>query len=451
MSMAKDGRSGKSTPTDWRKIFQRILPPHVWRTFERRVPGCSDPRTAWQPKLLVLCWTFMGSLCAPGLGLRFDESWELLAALFPHRRRPGRTYPSLMKRSRRLGSDVMQTFLHGLHGHLQTQLADRWSGFGWTVFAVDGTRFEAPRTRRNQQQLKCAGKEKTGPQWALTALIHLPSRILWDWRQGPGTASERGHLRAMLADLPAPTLLLADAGFTGFDLLGAMQSQGLHFLVRCGANVRLLFRDEALLEIEPGRGGDARVLLWPQDRRHEPPLELRLIVVARRARRMYLLTNVLKRERLPRKQAAHLYGARWGIELKYRDLKQTLGRRKLLADSPEMSAWELAGSVLALALLLMHAAWLQDGQPERASVARLWHLLRRVLECLRYGASTRWAPAALRAAQRDGYQRRRPKHSRDYPRKKRESPPGAPKMRRMTLQEIAENQRLQRISRGQVG
>jgi hypothetical protein len=46
---------------------------------------------------------------------------------------------------------------------------------------VDGTRIDAPRTQANERQLGCAGRTKTGPQWWVTLLIHLPSRLPWDW------------------------------------------------------------------------------------------------------------------------------------------------------------------------------------------------------------------------------------------------------------------------------
>jgi hypothetical protein len=48
-----------------------------------------------------------------------------------------------------------------------------WQQEGWCDFAVDGSRLECPRTRANQQVLKCAGREKTGPQLFLTTLLHI--------------------------------------------------------------------------------------------------------------------------------------------------------------------------------------------------------------------------------------------------------------------------------------
>jgi len=58
------------------------------------------------------------------------------------------------------------------------------------------------RTAANENELKCAGKKKTGPQLFVTTLLHMGTGIPWDFRIGPGTASERRHLEEMLADLP---------------------------------------------------------------------------------------------------------------------------------------------------------------------------------------------------------------------------------------------------------
>lgn len=35
---------------------------------------------------------------------------------------------------------------------------------GWQLFAVNGSRFECPRTKNNERVLGCAGKEHTTPQ-----------------------------------------------------------------------------------------------------------------------------------------------------------------------------------------------------------------------------------------------------------------------------------------------
>ena len=150
---------------------------------------------------------------------RFREGFELLSCMFYRRRRCGRTYQGLTQATQRVGMEVFADFWQCLRHTIPTRVGAAWTWFGWTVFAVDGSRVDAPRTKRNEKPLGKSGRDKTHPQWWITRLIHLPTKMMWDWRQGPGSSSERTHLRAMIPSLPASSLLVADTGFGGFDLL----------------------------------------------------------------------------------------------------------------------------------------------------------------------------------------------------------------------------------------
>jgi hypothetical protein len=164
---------------------------------------------------------------------------------------------------------------------------------------------------------------------------------------------------------------------------------------------------------------------------------LRLIVLKRRGQRVYLLTNVSDSTRLSRSMASDLYAARWGIEVGYRSLKQTLGRRKVLARTPQAGAMELAGNILALALLMLQAAWAQGAKVVRVSVSQALHLLRRVLEAVRFSLPSSQFLIDLREALRDRYQRRRRKRARDWPHKKKDPIPKPPLLRNPKEQEKA--------------
>lgn len=433
--MAKEGRIGKVNRRDWPGFLRRVIPAAVWQVFLGQVTGSGDPRVRWTPKYVLLCWVAMGWSVQHHLNDRFREGRQLLAALFARRRRPGGSYWGLVKATQRLPSEAFHWFWAALRSGLPKRLRSLWSWHGWTVLVVDGSRTEAPRTRANQRGLGRAGREKTGPQWWITWLVHLPSMLIWDWRQGPGTSSERGHLRQMLPELPSNTLLVADAGFGGFDLWRELSEAKVDFLIRCAGNTTLL-SDATWAQLE--RCGEHRyVYVWPQNRRSQLPLRLRLIVLKRYGKRVYLLTNVLESQRLPRRLAGELYAARWGVETDYRALKQTLDRRRVLAQTPAVGALELAGNILALALLLLQAAVAQGTRVSRASVAAALRTLRQALECTRWRRSSGWFVTALRAAVRDDYQRRHSKHARDWPHKKKDPSPRPPNLRTPTPHEIA--------------
>lgn len=435
MIMAKDGRICKVNARDWPAFLRRVVPAAVWQTFLAGVEGSDHPRTRGSPKYVVLCWIAMGWSGRGQLHARFGEGRELLSALFPSRRRPGASYQGLLKASHRLKIGLFGQFWASLRKRLPKRLGALWHWHGWSVLAVDGSRIDAARTRRNERTLGCAGRDKTGPQWWLTWLVHLPTGLIWDWRCGAGTSSERAHLREMPADLPADPLLVADAGFGGFDLLRTLSRAGVDFLVRCGGNTTLLC-DASSARIERA-GQHGEVYLWPVKHRSQLPLRLRLIVLKRGGRRVYLLTSVLEPQRLSRSAAGDLYQARWGVEVNFRSFKQTLDRRRVLAGTPEVGEVELAGNILALALLFCHAAAALGARLTRLSVAKALRALRSAMEAVRHASPTRWFVGRLRTALRDAYRRKRSQRARDWPHKKTESAPRPPKLRRPTQREKA--------------
>lgn len=428
MKMAKEGRFGKSRRQNWPQFLNRVIPAAVWQAFGEQMERERRADTRWSPKYVVLCWVITGWSLQNRLTERFRESRAIVAQLFPRRRRPGRSYQGLLKATTSLGEGLFGQFWSCLRKTIPQRVGQAWTWYGWVVMAVDGSRIDAARTRSNERTLKIAGRAKTHPQWWVTVISHLPTNLIWDWRQGPGTSSEKTHLLDMLPSLPASTLLVGDVGFCSFSLLWTLHCSDVDFLVRAASNTTLI-SETTRQQIE--RIGEHRyVYFWPGRNRGLPPLRLRLIVLKRRGQRVYLLTNVSDSTRLSRSMASDLYAARWGIEVGYRSLKQTLGRRKILARTPQAGAMELAGNMLALGLLMLQAALAQGAKVVRLSVSRALHLLRRALEAVRFGLPSSTFLVDLRGALRDRYRRRRPKRARDWPHKKKDPIPSPPILRR---------------------
>lgn len=388
----------------------------------------------WSMRNVVFTGILMAYDSAAHLTDRFEHARQCLIEMFLSERRPGRTYQGFIKAQKRLAvgpHDPVQTHLRVVH---QRIAGKSWLVCGWLAFAVDGSRVEVPRTAANERALGCAGRDKTGPQIAITTLYHMGTGLPWAWKTGPGTDAERVHLMALLSTLPPRALLVADAGFTGFDLLRAILSGAHAFLIRVGSNVRLL--TDLLAEAEPDlkmRREGQIVWLWPASRRNCPPLKLRLIRLTRpegAARDMYLLTNVLSAEQLSDETAAHLYKLRWGVELLYRSYKQTLEHRRLRSDAPQQAYWELHWGMLALLLLgLMSLDVAAPPDPQQWSVAKALRVVRHVMRTpnrRRRGGDLR---VLLARALKDAYVRKHPKTARNWPHKKREHPPGEPQIR----------------------
>ena len=366
---------------------------------------------------------------------RFAHVRRRIGWLFPKTRRVGKTYQGFVQALRRHSDVLLERLTTHLRSQVQAVAGRHWRREGFCVLAVDGSQIDCPRTTANLEGLGRRGKDPLRPSLWLTMLWHVGTGLPWAWRIGKATVSEQVHLRQMLSLLPPQTLLLMDAGFVGYELLRQIQGAGHSFLVRVGSHRRLLRRlGYAAQETA------STVYLWPEAHREGPPLTLRLICRGSGEGKVFLLTN-LSKEQLSKKQAGRLYRARWGIEVYYRTLKQTLERRKMLSGSPDLARLELAWTLMGLWLLglLGVDALIQDGQsPTRLSMATALRVLREAVA----GQLRRRLDRALAQAVKDEYHRDRPKTSRDWPDKKHDSPPKAPKMRNATP---AERQRAQRF------
>lgn len=390
--------------------------------------------TLWTPQRV----TWVASMMAWDEGQTLDARWEhareVAGGLHAHWDL-GTSYSgfaaALVRESPRIVAGVKTKFreaMLAMGSRHQTRC-------GWRAFAVDGSRAEAPLTEANENGLGCAGREKSGPQVFITTLWHMGLGLPWDFRVGPGTDSERRHLEQMLDDLPRDSLIVADAGFVGYELCQRVLNAGQSFLLRVGGNIRLL--TELGWKHEER---DGMVYLWPLAHRDLPPLVLRLIVLQRDKQKVYLLTNVFDPKQLSDGEAGMLYEMRWGIEVFYRSYKQTLSRRRLLSRTPATCLAECSWTMLGLwllGLLTVSRIVAKKQDPLGWSVALARNAVRRAMRAsIRGGHGRRYSIRDLAVAIKDEYMRRGPKAARDYPRKKREKPPGPPKIQSASVKEV---------------
>lgn len=407
----------------------------------------------WTPKTLVaggLLWAWSDELT---LGERFRTVRKIAIRLAGEQQQLAKTYQAFTKILRRWTDELVLLLQVALHERMQQALPHHWQVGNFVLFGVDGSRVELPRTRSHEQAYSTIRKQRRGknrrgkrlsaqhakkansPQLWLTTMWHAGMGLPWDWRTGPADSSERAHLREMLGGLPAGALLAADAGFVGYEGLWAVFSGGRHLLLRVGSNVRLL------KQLGWARERDGIVYLWPDAaaRRGQPPLVLRLVVAHNGQHPVYLVTTVLSERELSDAQVIEMYAKRWGIELFYRHLKQTFRRRKLLSASAENARVELAWSLVGLWAMALYALVEADRQgvpPERLSFAKLILAFRRTLrDYLHPTQSEERLCERLRQAIIDPYFRKH-KASRNYPRQKKERPPGPPQIIRASRTQI---------------
>jgi hypothetical protein len=408
----------------------------------------------WSPFLLVaaaLLWAWSDE---KNLTDRFFTARKIIIKAFRLQRQPAGSYQAFTKMLCRWTSDLLDRLRPHLRYRMRTALKACYRIEGYILFGVDGSRVELPRTESNEKvyaykkhrrrrkgkrrgkKTKARRKQANSPQMWLTTMWHVGSGLPWDWRHGPSDSSERDHLLQMIGGLPAGAMVTADGGFVGYEYWKALKDAGHQFLIRVGANVRLLKK------LGYVRESNHIVYLWPDKAASKelPPLVLRLIVVHTGKHPMYLVTNVLSTKTLSDKKLVAIYGRRWGVELFYRSFKQTFERNKLRSHAARNAEMEIDWSLVGLWAVCLYAQrHLTEAKVavERMSVAGVLRAIRKPMREYKSkpdDGEDLWS--LLPKAVIDDYERTC-KTSRDYPRRKNpKKPPGEPEIVTATKTQI---------------
>jgi Transposase DDE domain len=434
--------------------LNQFLTPDVWRQAQA-VRGAPRKKARWNLHRLTFVLLALTWCTGDSVPERFETARAWYVACYQARKRPGTTCPGFLKALSVLPMPVLRALAEGVRRRIFTLFGERLLYRGWHVFGCDGSRKECPRSVELEQRMGEAGKKDSAPSLWLTAIVHLRYGLLWSWRLGKGTASEQLHLIYLLATLPARSLLVTDAGYIGYELFVAMGEAGVRYLIRMSSRATLYTEDRQPLKT--WRRG--LVWYWPEwaQQAKLPPVRARLLRVAGKKHDVWLLTDVLDSRQLSHAAAAQFYRWRWRNEGLFRTYKRTISGVKFQARTVRQVHREAEASLLAVQILLAHAAWelRHHGAPEemRVSARQVLVLIRQDI-IIRVGAYLgprqrhTYAERLVRAIQRERA-RSSPKASRIWPRRKPHKPPKPPKIRRMTDKLKAQADKMFQASRNQ--
>ncbi len=432
----------------------------------------------WKPRMLAAAALFWATSDRSTLGERFDHARKIIRKIFHRQPAPGKSCQGFLKMLRRWNQELLVVVIGLLRARMEQELQEQFQVAGFTVFAADGSRVQTPRTKSNQQAYSAQRKQKrntkkkskrgkspsahkrkaqaarrrkmkkqsaaaikkktsTTQMW-LTLLWHVGTGLPWSWRSGAADSSERHQLREMLGEMPENSLMTADAGCVGYDFWKAILDADHHFVIRVGANVKLIKK------LGYARQYHHTVYLWPDKaaKKKMPPLVLRLIEIHDGKQPVSLVTSVLSKQRLSDQQAIEIYRYRWGIEVFFRTFKQTFGRTKLRSRSAENAKLELDWSLVALwsICLLGQRELVRAGEaPSQLSAAAAIKAVQATMRDYRVRPESpgETLSSMLAHALLDEYERSSSKTSRDYPRKKQRERTAAPKIIQATKTQIA--------------
>lgn len=281
---------------------------------------------------------------------------------------------------RRLALDTLQAVRRGVAAAAEKS-ADLWHGMRPKV--IDGTALSLADTPENQRDYPQSRSQKPGcgfPLLRLVGVFSLATGVLLDYAVGNKHQQELSLLWRMFHQFRRGDLVLGDRGFGSYAILSLLR------LRRVPALFRLHQKRSPDLRQGKRLGANDRLITWRKPRQKPPwlprcwwnklhkQLTVRVLRYSLyrpgfRSRTMTLVTTLLDPELYTASEVAELYLRRWQVELRFRDIKTTMGVEVLRCKSPEMVRKEL--EMFLIAYNLIRCLMVQAGRLHRTDVARM--------------------------------------------------------------------------------
>jgi len=422
--------------------MREFLTPAVFKQVRNASKRRKRPRWDLHPLLYVLLLTTY--CCGDSLPEKFEAARGFYVVCCPKRRRPGTSFGGFEKAVAKLPMPVLRVLAAAIRERMEVIFGQRWMVGNFIPLGCDGTRQACPRTEELERRLGTFGKEGASPMIWNTSIVHLTLGFPFCWRLGKGgKASERSHLIHMLRWLPAAALVVADAGYVGYEVVATMIARNVFFLIRMSSMAT--FYTESNEPLDEFREGI--VYYWPktQQSRGKPPIRGRLMRIHGRRHKVdvWLFTNVEDPKQLSLEMAGTYYRWRWENEGFFRTYKRTLKKVTLMSRTVQLVHREAEASMIATQLLLCQGARAMPAAEE--GNLPVMCSPRGVLLEVRRDIAGRSKPSRpfterISRAQRDHRMRTSPKQKREWPRRKAHKPPHPPILLRITEQQKAPTQ-----------
>jgi len=239
---------------------------------------------------------------------------------------------------------------------------------GLQLKAIDGTSTKLSDTEANQEKYPQPEQQAEGcgfPVMGIGGVINLSTGCIEGLQFGAFTDHDLAHAHQLVDLFSENDLVLADRAYNSYGFVGQLLGKCAHSVMRLNqsrADRKNLWNRGKRL------GENQRLVTWvkpakksecmTQDEWDQLPstLEIRYIRVKaesrdQKMRYIYIATTLLDHEEYPITEICELYQKRWDIEVKFRDIKSTLGFDMCNAKTPEMAEKTMKIVMLAYNLI----------------------------------------------------------------------------------------------------
>lgn len=298
---------------------------------------------AWVSQLLEC-----NSSCASAL--TYVQNWYAMANLPV----PAFDTSSYCRARQRLSNRIIEKAESLVNAYTEARIEEHHLWYGYRLKAIDGTSVRLMDTAANQQAFPQPSGQKPGcgfPVMGMVGILDLATGTIDRFL----TCKDRDHdsrgLYQLTSELGEGDLLLADRAFCSYEAIAQLKMNGVASVMRLhqmrakkldwrrgkklNANSRLVTWTRPP---KPGRSGITR------EEWGKLPEEMEVRLVRMRGagrdgkqRTIYVVTTLTDVSSYPTEEIALLYAERWKIEVKFRDIKTTMGLEALRVKTPAMA------------------------------------------------------------------------------------------------------------------
>lgn len=333
----------------------------------------------WNPVLTF--WAFLVQVLHPGSACREAVALVLAEQAVKSERRISADASAYCQARQRVPLSVFATALHKVGRCLEAKAKGQYLWSGRRVRLVDGSSCSMPDTPELQAVFGQPDGQKSGcgfPVARIVAMFCWATGAVLDVVIGAYRSSELTLVHPLWDHLKRRDIVLADRFYCTYVILAELLAHG------CDAVFRLHGGRSRTMDFRKGRrlGRQDRLMIWqrptvcPRGLSREQwmslpeHLTIRVIrfctqVPGFRSRTVLVATTLLDPLAYPLEEIAALYGDRWTVELRLRDIKTTMQMDVLRGKSPDVVRKEILMHLLAYNLIraLMWQAAQKHGRP----------------------------------------------------------------------------------------
>jgi len=270
---------------------------------------------------------------------------------------PSENTAAYCKARAELSVEMLRAVNDSLYQQLDRHLPGRSHWRGLRPRAEDGTTAQMPDTEANREQYPYWHGQQQGcafPMVRLGGLIDLSHGGLCEFAASGMDTSELSNHRQLEEHLQAGDVFVGDRLYSGYELIQRLTSKGVHFIGRTHSARKIDFRqgrkigpnERLVIWTKPRQLPKGSILTQEQWKQFPDELPVRLIRCKGpdregKQKTRTIVTTLLDPKAYPAGEVAALYLHRWEIEVRFRDIKTTLGMEMLRTKSPAMIEKEL--------------------------------------------------------------------------------------------------------------